>query len=257
MPKRSWIYFFICGSMEPAFSRRITVRSQNVFWKGSIKQPKRSEYERFCPQHYSNPHIYLPFRLLSLEEKANRKLTLPFAPSSPVRFLLLLVVQIALTILSMALAPQINGNLLLLHKLIQPFPPLNILPLKALPRNLLCLVEKWYPKNLPKLESLDFWHKAFHLQTPPVLTSSNFCVSSVHSSQARYTHPNAGLADLSPDQLLSAIAGQHPDLRDTWADGGWQLCAIDATGGHSRYLLACFPRGPGVAVWRFPPHPRY
>ena len=41
-------------------------------------------------------------------------------------------------------------------------------------------------------------------------------------------------ADLSPDQLLSAIAGQHPDLRDTWADGGWQLCAIDATRGHSR-----------------------
>ena len=41
-------------------------------------------------------------------------------------------------------------------------------------------------------------------------------------------------ADLSPDQLLSAIAGQYPDLRDTWADGGWQLCAIDATRGHSR-----------------------
>ena len=41
-------------------------------------------------------------------------------------------------------------------------------------------------------------------------------------------------ADLSPDQLLSAIAGEHPDLRDTWADGGWQLCAIDATRGHSR-----------------------
>ena len=28
-------------------------------------------------------------------------------------------------------------------------------------------------------------------------------------------------ADLSPDELFSAIAGQHPDLRDTWADGGW------------------------------------
>ena len=28
-------------------------------------------------------------------------------------------------------------------------------------------------------------------------------------------------ADLSPDQLLGAIAGQHPDLRDNWADGGW------------------------------------
>ena len=40
-------------------------------------------------------------------------------------------------------------------------------------------------------------------------------------------------ADLFPDQLLSAIAGQHPDLRDTWADGGWQLCAIDARE-HSR-----------------------
>ena len=41
-------------------------------------------------------------------------------------------------------------------------------------------------------------------------------------------------AGLSPDQLLGAIAGQFPDLRDTWADGGWQLCAIDATRGHSR-----------------------
>ena len=41
-------------------------------------------------------------------------------------------------------------------------------------------------------------------------------------------------AGLSPDQLLGAIAGQFPDLSDTWADGGWQLCAIDATRGHSR-----------------------
>ena len=38
-------------------------------------------------------------------------------------------------------------------------------------------------------------------------------------------------AGLSPDQLLGAIAGQFPDLSDTWADGGWQLCAIDATRG--------------------------
>ena len=41
-------------------------------------------------------------------------------------------------------------------------------------------------------------------------------------------------ADLSPDQLLGAIAGWYPDLRDTWTDGRWQLCAIDATRGHSR-----------------------
>ena len=41
-------------------------------------------------------------------------------------------------------------------------------------------------------------------------------------------------AGLSPDQLLGAIAGQFPDLSDTWADGGWQLCAIDASRGHSR-----------------------
>ena len=41
-------------------------------------------------------------------------------------------------------------------------------------------------------------------------------------------------ADLSPDQLLAAIAGQFPDLRDTWAEGGWHLTAIDATRGHSR-----------------------
>ena len=41
-------------------------------------------------------------------------------------------------------------------------------------------------------------------------------------------------AGLSPDQLLGTIAGQFPDLRDTWTQGGWQLCAIDATRGHSR-----------------------
>ena len=41
-------------------------------------------------------------------------------------------------------------------------------------------------------------------------------------------------ADLLPDQLLAAIAGQFPDLRDTWAEGGWHLTAIDATRGHSR-----------------------
>ena len=33
---------------------------------------------------------------------------------------------------------------------------------------------------------------------------------------------------------LAAIAGQFPDLRDTWAEGGWHLTAIDATRGHSR-----------------------
>ena len=44
-------------------------------------------------------------------------------------------------------------------------------------------------------------------------------------------------ADLSHDQLLSAIAGQHPDLRDTWADGGWQLCTIDRSLMHPCYIL--------------------
>ncbi len=41
-------------------------------------------------------------------------------------------------------------------------------------------------------------------------------------------------ANLSPEQLLSTIAGQFPDLRDTWAEGGWHLAAIDSTRGHSR-----------------------
>ena len=41
-------------------------------------------------------------------------------------------------------------------------------------------------------------------------------------------------ANLSPEQLLGAIAGQFPDLRDTWAEGGWHSTAIDATRGHSR-----------------------
>ena len=33
------------------------------------------------------------------------------------------------------------------------------------------LVERWFPKTVPKLDSDDFWHKAIHMQTPPVFTS--------------------------------------------------------------------------------------
>ena len=43
------------------------------------------------------------------------------------------------------------------------------------------------------------------------------------------THEN-----LSPDQVLSAIAGQFPDLRNTWAEETWHVVTIDSTRGHSR-----------------------
>ena len=57
-------------------------------------------------------------------------------------------------------------------------------------------------------------------------------------------------ASLSPDQLLGAIAGQFPHLSDTWADGEWQLCAIDATRGHSRdrsLMHPCYIPGAGLS----------
>ena len=38
----------------------------------------------------------------------------------------------------------------------------------------------------------------------------------------------------SPDQVLTAIAGQFPDLRDTWAEETWHVATIDSTRGHSR-----------------------
>ena len=43
------------------------------------------------------------------------------------------------------------------------------------------------------------------------------------------THEN-----LSPDQVLSAIAGQFPDLRHRWAEATWHVATIDSTRGHSR-----------------------
>ena len=43
------------------------------------------------------------------------------------------------------------------------------------------------------------------------------------------THEN-----LSPDQVLSAIAGHFPDLRDRWAEATWHVATIDITRGHSR-----------------------
>ena len=38
------------------------------------------------------------------------------------------------------------------------------------------------------------------------------------------THEN-----LSPDQVLSAIAGQFPDPRNTWAEETWHVVTIDST----------------------------
>ena len=43
------------------------------------------------------------------------------------------------------------------------------------------------------------------------------------------THEN-----LSPDQVLSAIAGHFLDLRHRWAEATWHVATIDTTRGHSR-----------------------
>ena len=41
-------------------------------------------------------------------------------------------------------------------------------------------------------------------------------------------------ANLSPEQVLSAIAGNFPDLRDTWTEEAWHVMTVDSTRGHSR-----------------------
>ena len=66
-------------------------------------------------------------------------------------------------------------------------------------------------------------------------------------------------ANLSPEQLLAAIAGQFSDLRDTWAEGGWHLAAIDATRGHSRdrsLMHPCYVLIHSDDYWAFNQTPR-
>ena len=67
----------------------------------------------------------------------------------------------------------------------------------------------------------------------PSLTGPIFiyrvCASLVVATPPRaqvLTHVN-----LMPEQVLSAIAGHFPDLRDTWTNDAWHLTAIDSTRG--------------------------
>ena len=65
-------------------------------------------------------------------------------------------------------------------------------------------------------------------------------------------------ANLSPEQVLSAIAGHFPDLRDTWADEAWHLTAIDITRGHSRdrsLMHPCYVLIQAEGYWAFNQRP--
>ena len=145
-------------------------------------------------EFYSNPHIYLPFRLPSLEEKAKDSelssliITTQQEANPPLRTLHNIIGNFlkpsaVLAALGGAdrLCNFVNGANT--PNQWQPSSPSQVdtafsnlkqtvsQSITSQPTLHSHLVEKWYPKNLPKLESLDFWHKAFHLQTPPVLTS--------------------------------------------------------------------------------------
>ena len=138
------------NSRSSTLTHTYTFLSAFHLWK---KKPKTLSF------HLSSP---LP----------NRKLTLPFALfitslatfSNPVLCSQHLVVQIALKTLSMALAPQINGNLPLLHKLTKPSPPLNILSLKTSLHSLPCtltLLKNGTPKICPSSNPSTFGTKLF------------------------------------------------------------------------------------------------
>ena len=145
-------------------------------------------------EFYSNPHIYLPFRLPSLEEKAKDSelssliTTTQQEANPPLRTLHNIIGNFfkpSAVLAALGGADRINNfvNGANTPNQWQPSSPSQVdtafstlkqtvsQSITSQPTLHSHLVEKWYPKNLPKLESLDFWHKAFHLQTPPVLTS--------------------------------------------------------------------------------------
>ena len=145
-------------------------------------------------EFYSNPHIYLPFRLPSLEEKAKDSelssliTTTQQEANPPLRTLHNIIGNFfkpSAVLAALGGADRISNfvNGANTPNQWQPSSPSQVdtafstlkqtvsQSITSQPTLHSHLVEKWYPKNLPKLESLDFWHKAFHLQTPPVLTS--------------------------------------------------------------------------------------
>ncbi len=145
-------------------------------------------------EFYSNPHIYLPFRLPSLEEKAKDSeltdlITITQQEANPpLRTLHNIIGNFFKPSAVLAALGGVDSIKNFVNGAVTPnqwrpsspaqvdkaFSTLkgtvsqNITSQPTLHPH---LVEKWYPKNLPKLESSDFWHKAFHLQNPPVLTS--------------------------------------------------------------------------------------
>ena len=166
-------------------------------WKADFDSqltPQILETVSKLQEFYSNPHIYLPFRLPSLEEKAkDSELTTLIATTQqeanpPLRTLHNIIGNFFKPSAVLAalggtnrIKNFVNGSAAP-HQW-SPSPPdqvdkeisnLRVTVLKDItPRPTLHphLVEKWYPKNLPKLETPDFWHKVLHLQTPPVFTS--------------------------------------------------------------------------------------
>ncbi len=145
-------------------------------------------------EFYSNPYIYMPFRLPTLDEKAHESEltalieTTKQEANPPLRTLHNIIGNFfkpsaALAALggthsiqnfvSGATTPhqwapsspsKVNKDFITLRATVSQ----DIAALSELHPH---IVERWFPRNIHQLDSDDFWHKATHMHTPPVFTS--------------------------------------------------------------------------------------
>ena len=143
---------------------------------------------------YSNPYIYMPFRLPTLDEKARDSEltdlieTTKQEANPPLRTLHNIIgncfkPSAVLAALGGTHSIQnfVNGSSTPHQwapsspsKVNQDFTVLRtavVQDIASQPTLHPYLAEQWFPKTVPKLDSDDFWHKAIHMQTPLVFTS--------------------------------------------------------------------------------------
>ncbi len=145
-------------------------------------------------EFYSNPYIYMLFRLPTLDEKARDSEltdlieTTKHEANPPLRTLHNIIGNFfkpsaALAALGGIHSIQnfVNGSTTphqwapsspsKVNKDFMALRAVVVQDIATLPELHFHLVERWFPKNIPKLDSDDFWHKAIHMHTPPVFTS--------------------------------------------------------------------------------------
>ena len=151
-------------------------------------------------EFYSNPYVYMPFRLPTLDEKARDSELTDLIETTrqeanpPLRTLHNIIGNFfkpsaVLAALGGTHSIQnfVNGSTTPHQwapsspsKVNKDFTVLRTAVLQDIasqPTLHPHLVERWFPKTVPKLDSDDFWHKAIHMQTPPVFTSPSVAQS--------------------------------------------------------------------------------